>query len=556
METGSRESEKLDQGLNSGITLKRDFEKLKEQAFDLAVIGGGIVGTGIARDAALRGIKTLLVDKEDYAYGTTSTSSRLIHGGFRYLRQLEFGLVRQDMREREILLSIAPHLVHPLPFLMPITSFRDRIVMALGMRLYDILSYDKSLPSYHYYSKKKTLELEPGLTVDNLRGSYQFYDCQIPFAERLCLENALSATGQGAVVLNHTECTEILHEENTVTGIRVKDTLTGHSYKVSTRMVVNAAGPWMDIVHGKLKTESLPRMRRTKGIHLVTHTISQNAHVLFSLSDGRLFFVIPWEGYSLIGTTDTDFGDDSDTVAADYSDVDYLLKEVSRAFPGLKKDDVYYTFAGLRALAGSPDGSASNVTRGHRLIDYEKTDGLIGALSVVGGKLTGYRAVAEETVDVVSNKLQVSKVCTTPTTPLPGAPVLSSEEQASISKESGLPDETISHLHNLYGSRLKEIIEFTKRGAEGKQQICTHSRDILAQVWHAVETEQACTPADFLLRRSFTGMASCLGLDAVETVAKEMGKLLGWNESEQKRKADEYRNYISLSQRFRYSNTS
>ncbi|HEY95623.1 MAG TPA: glycerol-3-phosphate dehydrogenase/oxidase [Dehalococcoidia bacterium] len=535
--------------------MERDFEKIKDQVFDLAVIGGGIVGTGIARDAALRGIKTLLIDKEDYAYGTTSTSSRLIHGGFRYLRQLEFGLVRQDMREREILLSIAPHLVRPLPFLMPITSIKDRIIMALGMRLYDILSYDKTLPSYHYYGKTKTLEMEPGLAIDNLRGSYRFFDCQIPFAERLCLENALNAAGQGAIVLNHTECTEILHEGNTVSGIQVKDTLTGYSYRVSTKIVVNAAGPWMDIVHGKLKTESTPRMRRTKGIHLVTHNISQNAHVLFSHSDGRLFFVIPWEGYSLIGTTDTDFGDDSDTVAADTNDVDYLLREVGRAFPGLKKDDIYYTFAGLRALAGASDGSASNVTRGHRLIDHEKTDDLIGAISVVGGKLTGYRAVAEETVDEVSKKLNVSKPCTTAKTILPGAPALSSEEQTSISKESGLPIETISHLHNLYGSRLREVIEFSERDPRGKQQICSHSRDIIAQIWHAVETEQACTPADFLLRRSFTGMASCLGLDAVKIVANEMGRLLGWNEFEQQRQADEYRSYISLSQRFKDSIT-
>jgi glycerol-3-phosphate dehydrogenase len=533
--------------------LKRDFETINDQVFDLAVIGGGIVGTGIARDAALRGIKTLLVDKEDYAYGTTSTSSRLIHGGFRYLRQLEFGLVRQDMREREILLSIAPHLVHPLPFLMPITSFRDRVIMALGMRLYDILSYDKSLPSYHYYSKKKTLELEPGLAVDNLRGSYRFYDCQIPFAERLCLENAISATEQGAVVLNHTECKEILHEGNTIIGIEVKDTLTGHSYTVATRMVVNAAGPWMDIVHGKLKTESTPRMRRTKGIHLVTNNISQNAHVLFSHSDGRLFFVIPWEGYSLIGTTDTDFGDDSDTVAADISDVDYLLREVGRAFRGLKKDDVYYTFAGLRALAGSPDGSASNVTRGHRLIDHEISDNLIGVISVVGGKLTGYRAVAEETVNAVSKKLNVSRPCMTAKTPLPGAPVLSLEEQVLISKESGLPGEIISHLHNLYGSRLMEVVEYSKRDPRGKQQICSHSRDIIAQIWHAVETEQACTPADFLLRRSFTGMASCLGLDAVETVTEEMGKLLGWDDTEQQKQLNAYNGYISLSQRFKGS---
>ena len=536
--------------------MKRDFEKIKDQVFDLAVIGGGIVGTGIARDAALRGIKTFLVDKEDYAYGTTSTSSRLIHGGFRYLRQLEFGLVRQDMREREILLSIAPHLVHPLPFLMPITSFRDRIIMALGMRLYDLLSYDKTLPSYHYFSKKKTLELEPELALANLRGSYLFYDCQIPFAERLCIENALSADEQGAIVLNHTKCLEILHEGNAVTGIQVEDTISGDSYKVPTRMVVNAAGPWMDIIHSKLNVESAPMMRRTKGIHLVTNKISQNANVLFSHSDGRLFFVIPWEGYSLIGTTDTDFADDSDSVAADNNDVDYLLREVGRAFPGLKKDDVYYTFAGLRALAGSSDGSASNVTRGHRLIDHELSDGLIGVMSVVGGKLTGYRAVAEETVDAVSKKLNISKSCTTRTTHLPGAPALSIEEMKLISRENGLSIETISHLHNLYGSRLSEVIEFMERDPQGKQQICPHSRDIIAQIWHAVETEQACTPTDFLLRRSFTGMASCLGLDAVETVAKEMGKLLGWTESEQQKQVSAYNGFISLSQRFKASQVS
>jgi glycerol-3-phosphate dehydrogenase len=222
----------------------------------------------------------------------------------------------------------------------------------------------------------------------------------------------------------------------------------------------------------------------------------------------------------------------------------------------LKKDDIYYTFAGLRALSGSPDGSASNVTRGHRLIDHEKADGLIGVLSVVGGKLTGYRAVAEETVDVVSKKLNVSEPCTTAQKPLPGAPALSSEEKASISEESGLPGETISHLHNLYGSRLREIIEFSEKDRKGKQQICSHSRDIIAQIWHAVETEQACTPADFLLRRSFTGMSSCLGLDAIETVAGEMGKLLGWTESEQQRQSDEYRSYISLSQRFKNSPAS
>ena len=181
--------------------MKRDFDEFAGETFDLVVIGGGIIGTGIARDAALRGIKTLLLEKEDFAYGTSSRSSRLIHGGLRYLRQLEFRLVRQDMRERQTLLSIAPHLVHPLPFLIPVTRHTERLIMALGMRLYDLLSYDKTLPSFQYLSRRETLEMEPGLKLDNLVGSYLYYDCQIPFTERLCLENALSAARELRVSL-------------------------------------------------------------------------------------------------------------------------------------------------------------------------------------------------------------------------------------------------------------------------------------------------------------------------------------------------------------------
>ena len=531
--------------------MRRDFNEIAGQKYDLAVIGGGIIGTGIARDAAMRGIKTLLIDKEDYSYGTTSSSSRLIHGGLRYLRQLEFGLVRQDMREREVLLKIAPHLVHPLPFLMPIDSLKDRFIMMAGMRLYDIVSFDKSLPSYHYFSREETLRMEPELKIRNLRGSYLFYDCQIPFAERLCLENVLSADEQGASVLNHARLAGVVREGNTVTGIDVEDMLSGETQRVETRLAVNAAGPWMDIVHDMLGAHSTPMLRRTKGIHLLTPQISNNALVLFSSADGRLFFVIPWEGYSLIGTTDTDYDEDSDTVAADRDDTEYLLKEVRNAFPGLKEADIHYTAAGLRALAGKPGGSASNVSRGHRIIDYEKTDGLHGFLSVIGGKITGFRAIAEEVTDLAAKKLDIHVRCTTAGTPLPGSPALKAEELEEAAVESGLSPDTIGHLNNLYGSRLREVLELAAGDERGKRQICPHTGDITAQVWHAVEKEQARTPGDFLLRRSFAGLASCLGLDAVETVAEEMGNLLHWDNAEKQRQIKEYRSYTNLYLRFK-----
>ena len=272
--------------------MKRDFGSL-ENTFDVVVIGGGIIGCGIARDSALRGLKTLLLEKEDFSYGTTSRSSRLIHGGLRYLRQFQFGLVRQDMREREVLLRIAPHLVHPLPFLIPLAKPSDRAVMAAGTLLYDILSFDKTLPSRKHFSHAETLLMEPDLRIEGLRGSYRYHDCEVPFTERLCLENALSAAENGAIVLNHAKVTDILKDGKTVKGVQVQDVLTGRAYAVTSRMVVNAAGHWMDALCGMVYSQPMRLVRRTKGIHLVTRRLSNNALVLFAKSDGRLWFIIP-----------------------------------------------------------------------------------------------------------------------------------------------------------------------------------------------------------------------------------------------------------------------
>jgi glycerol-3-phosphate dehydrogenase len=532
--------------------LKRNFDATAAETYDVIVIGGGIVGAGIARDAALRGFYTLLLEKEDFAYGTTSRSSRLIHGGLRYLKQLDLGLVYQDLREREILLSIAPHLVSPLAFIIPVSSSEplQRAILPFGLLLYDLLFFRKSLPSHRRLSRRETLEFEPGLEPRGLAGSYLYYDCQVPFAERLCLENALCASEHGATVLNHAKVVGLLRDNNSVSGVRVQDAISGESYQVKARIVINATGHWVESVTDMLGKAARPMIRRTKGIHLITPQVSRHAVVLFALSDGRLFFVIPWQGYSLIGTTDTDYAGNLDAVEANAEDVNYLLTEARRIFPGINSNDIFYTSAGLRALAYSIR-KPSNVSRSHKFIDHERKDGVKGFISVLGGKITAYRAVAEQAVDLACGKLGAQAKCSTAETPLPGAPALTESTVQQAAQERGLSVETVTHLSALYGSRYLQVLDIAKRNPQGARQLCPHGKDILGQVQHAVEHEGALTITDFMLRRSMAGMNYCQGLDALDSVADEMGRLLGWSTAEQQRQKDAYRTRVAMRVHFK-----
>ena len=532
--------------------MKRDFDALTREKFDLIVIGGGIVGTGIARDAALRGLHTLLVEKEDFAYGTTSRSSRLIHGGLRYLRMLEFKLVWQDLHEREILLNIAPHLVHKLQCIIPLLRSEPlyRLTLPFGLRLYDMLASGKSLPSCRHFSQRETLELEPCLSeTDGLVGSYLYYDCAVEFMERLCLENALDAAEHGACILNHAVMTDLL-QDGAVQGIRVKDVLSEEEYLANGRIVLNAGGPWADLVWDKLNVSKTDGLRKTKGIHLLANKVSNNALVLFAKSDGRLFFVIPWQNYSLIGTTDTDFTGDLDAVNADVSDVNYLVSEIRNYFPKFEREDIHYTVAGLRALVATEGKSASNTSRTHKLVDHERRNGINGLVSVLGGKITAYRAIAEEAVDLVCRKLGLRVPCSTAHTPLPGAPAVQRQTIEQAAQASGLSIDTVAHLAALYGSRFASVLDYVRADNRLGQPISSSGRDILAQIGHAVDEEEALTVSDFLLRRSAVGLGPSQGLDAVETVAQEMGLLLEWSSTERQNQIDSYRALAALGRRF------
>ncbi|MBN1691640.1 MAG: glycerol-3-phosphate dehydrogenase/oxidase [Dehalococcoidia bacterium] len=531
--------------------MKRDFEAISGKTFDVIVIGGGIVGAGVARDTTLRGLDTLLLEKDDFGSGTTSRSTRLIHGGLRYLRQLEFGLVRQDLSEREVMMRIAPHLVYPLSFFIPIPNFSLNFAMFFGTILYDVISFDKTLPNHKYLSRATTLAEEPGLRVEGLQGSYVYSDCAIPLTERLNWETALSAAEGGASVVNHARVTNVLREGNRITGVEVKDEISGEILQAKGKMVVNAAGQWVDIIKEMLFKNKPPYLRRTKGAHIIIPEVSRHALVLFSPRDGRLFFVIPWEGFSLVGTTDTDYKDNLDAVYATREDVDYILEGLHLAYPDVTIDDVHYAYAGLRSLALKPGKSASDTSRSHALIDHSKRDGLEGLVTILGGKITAYREVAKDGADLACRKLGNKARCITDERPLPGAPAMTSADITDMSQKSGLSNETTTHLSRIYGSRSGEVLAMGGDDRSGLRPISPGGPDILAQVRYAVQNEICMTVSDFMLRRSAVGLRKDLGTDAVATVAAEMQRLLGWSDKEKERQVQEHNSAASLARRFR-----
>jgi len=365
---------------------------VRASRYDVVIIGAGINGAGIARDAAMRGLKVLLIEKGEIGAGTTSASTRLIHGGLRYLEHFEFGLVRESLRERETLLRIAPELVRPLAMVIPIykRSRRGWLMIRAGMVLYDLLSWRKSLPRHRMLSRAETLERWPGLNPEDLVGSALYYDAQVEFPERLVLANVQSAREFGAEVLTHTRVTSL-----TGSGVEF-----GGQF-VEAGVVINAAGPWIDLVLDGAPVKSPKLIGGTKGSHIVVAAFPgapANAIYLEARSDGRPIFIIPWNKLYLIGTTDIPFEGDPDQVRCEDWEIDYLLSETNFALPGAKltRDNILYTYSGVRPL---PYRSS---TRRHFIREHPQLPNL---LSIVGGKLTTYRSLAEECVDMIFRKL-------------------------------------------------------------------------------------------------------------------------------------------------------
>lgn len=519
------------------------MRSLSGRTVDLLVIGGGIIGAGIARDAALRGLSVAIVEQDDFASGTTSRPTRLIHGGLRYLELFDFGLVRSDMREREILLRIAPHLVFPLPFLLPL--YRPSLVykakLRVGMQLYDALSLDKSLPKRKWLDREETLAAEPSLDRDGLEGAWRFYDAQVPLVERLVIENVIDAAEHGALVLNHARALGYLRDGERVTGATVRDEIGAADLQLRARYTVNATGPWLDRTIASVRREPRPLLRLTKGIHIVTPRATERAHVLFAKSDGRLFFVLPWLGSTIVGTTDTDYDGDPADAAATEEDVRYLQTEARRAFPDAPFDRIHFTYAGVRALVREEGVNEGQVSRKHALFDHERRDGVAGLLSVVGGKITAYRDIAEEVTDAVARKLALKLDASTAQAPLPGARADTRHEGPHLDVDR----ETVRHLERIYGTRSRDLLTLASAHPELRGPLCSHHRGIAAEVVHAVLREWAMTLGDVLLRRTALGLAACQGLDCIESVADHVGTVFGWDTVRREREVAAYRAEIA-----------
>ncbi len=505
---------------------------------DVLILGGGIIGSGIARDCAQRGLSVSLFEREDYGYGTTSRSTRLIHGGLRYLEMLDFGLVRQDLKEREILLKIAPHRVQPLPFLVPFyhTSLFYRLKMRVGMALYDLLSYDKTLPNHRMLGKEETQRAEPGLKEEGLQGSAMYYDCQVAFPERLCLDNILSAQRNGAQTYNHTQVHEVLRDaEGRVYGVKVQNRLTGEESEHRGKIVINATGAWVDRLLEGWQAPKPRHLRLTKGIHFAAPPANRCALVLFSKTDRRLMFAIPWLGYSWVGTTDTDFDADLDMVHALPEEVAYLQETVSDYLPQGNWSEIHFTNAGVRALVrdNRPNANESAVSRKHGIVLHTQSEGLEGMITVLGGKITAYRDIAEEVSNLAGSFLSDTTEGKTATTPLPGGDTLNLQslkaEVGRAAKEYGLTQAQADNLVFLYGTEAYAVLNRIEHDPSLAERLSPAYPDIKAQVAHAIEAEQAQTLNDFLLRRSLLTFTPDQGVQAIPSLLEYMTTYLHWS---------------------------
>jgi glycerol-3-phosphate dehydrogenase len=543
------------------------LSSMAAQPVDLLVIGGGITGAGIARDAALRGFRVALVDKGDFASGTSSHSSRLIHGGIRYLEQRNFRLVFEASRERRVLLRIAPHLVRPLPFLLPV--YRGARVPAwklrAGMWLYDALAAFRNVKTHRWLNPTRVRRAEPALKDRGLTGAALYWDAQTDDA-RLVLATVRSAARTGALVANYAEVTSLLKPDGRVRGAVVRDVLSGESRTVRALVVVNAGGPWVDALRRMDDPAAPPLLRLTKGAHVAVprrRIGHERAITLFSPIDGRVMFVLPWGELSYVGTTDTDADTPPDGVRVTADDVTYLLRSANAAFPEahLAANDVVSVWAGLRPLLRSDPvnpatqgGAPSQVSREHRVVESAQ-----GLITIAGGKLTTYRVMARDVTDRVAarlHELDGRPIASRPPTdrlPLPGGEAAELGVLIEGARARGVSDATARHLVASYGSETPAVLNLVDRDRTLGEPIVPGRPEIWAEVAHAVDREMALRIQDVLVRRLHLFYEHAEQATAVVTpVAQRMKKLLGWDEV---REAEELVDYFRVVERARMFRT-
>ena len=544
-------------------TRKEMWEKLGTNV-DVLVVGGGITGCGVARDAVRRGLSVALVEMQDLAFGTSSRSSKLVHGGLRYLEHYEFGMVFESLSERRILLDLAPHLVNPLGFLFPVykDARQSLFMINAGMWLYDGLSLFRSPKRHKTLKPKEVGEEEPCLTRENLKGAPLYYDCATDDA-RLTLETALDAAECGATIATWAKVKGFLKTpEGRVQGAMVKNLLTGEIKEVKAKVVINATGPWTDATMSMSAPQKQGVLRPTKGVHIVVDRKKlpiNNAVVCFHPTDERVLFAIPWGDRTYIGTTDTDYKGNPGEVAADSNDVSYLIDAAAAYFPEhpIDRGDVLSTWAGLRPLIAPPIDENGEVSTAQVSREHEILVGNDGLITIAGGKLTTYRKMSAEVVDRAVDLLRLMgtlpkdlKEAKTDRHPLPGGVGWPEDDDhaavaSTIQEASGgvLTEATSRLLADTYGMRGVPVASLCKENNELAEAIVPHRPEILAQVVWAAREELCATVSDVMIRRTqLYFREENQGLDAVDKVAALLASELGWSD-------DEKANHIAMYQK-------
>ena len=523
--------------------------RLRAKRFNVLVIGGGIVGAGIARDAAMRGLSVALVEQGDFASGTSSKTSKLIHGGLRYLEHGRFRLVAESLRERQTLRTIAPGLVHPLSLILPVYQDdpRSSWKIAAGLSLYDLLAIGRNIRRHRMVSARRAVAIEPGLRFDGLRAAGLFADCQMDDA-RVCLANILQAISFGAAAVNYARVRTLLRSNTQrICGAVVEDAFTGRAWEVEAEAVVNATGPWADGLRRLSDPRTTERLSPSKGIHLVLPRLAREALFVQAKSDGRMVFLLPWGDYSLVGTTESAVDGPLDELSASADDVDYLLNEVNRILPGshVGAAEIIATFAGARPLLASP-GPATHASREHR-IELDRW----GLLSVMGGKYTTYRAMAQQAVDalMVHHRWRLDRCLTDQVSLLETVQPVSLEHWKQLTRQ--IDPDLLGRLLVRYGAGVFPMLHTLAREPALAQPVCPHHEYVQAELVHGVRHESACTLTDLLARRTRIAWSSCQGLDALSLITALLERYGGIASDELERQAEAYRRFLAKSLAFR-----
>jgi glycerol-3-phosphate dehydrogenase len=529
--------------------MNRFIETHQGEHFDVIVIGGGITGATVAYDAASRGLKVALLEKKDFSGATSAATSKLIHGGLRYLANLEFSLVRESLKERKILEDIAPNFVYPFPMLMThykLSFKKSKWAMKAGLTLYDILSYDrgttwdesKKIPLHKTVSIEKAMEMQPSLKGQVLTGASIFFDCMSLFPERLTLAFIKSAVAFGAKISNYAKVESfIMDGKNKVAGVKVADMLTGRQVEVRGGITINCGGPWADILLGVAKQgrEVSETLRRSEGIHIITERKTSEGSVVASMtSKGKHFFLIPWRGHTLIGTTDKEYVGSPDDYHVTKESIMELISDVNSTFGEgfVKFEEVKHTYGGLRPLVEEQTEGTYESSRKYEIFD-NASEGLEGLITVEGGKYTTSRGLAQKVVDIVRDKTdKPMNLVITDRRYLLGCEIrdMNAFIEHIKKKHPQVPGHTLEYLGRHYGTEYEKILEIAREAIE-YEEVVSHDGEILAEVLFAIRNEMARCLSDIVLRRTGIATLGNPGEATLKKVAAIAARELGWDKA-------------------------